>query len=267
MNTAGRWLKQVIGSTLRLYTFPLRWNERVGYFVKGSCFPEGSEHLYRSVRHILANGRVPGDATIVDVGAAGGGTAAYLRARFPANPIIMFEPNPRMADRLTTRAGQIGGTSVRRVALGAERRSVVLNVTANDLSSSLNPLDPGECEQLPPSQREKFRVNLTVPVDVSTLDEELGSVRDVLLLKLDTQGTELDVLRGGLETLRHTRYVLSEMNNHSLYQPTCQYYEVDEYLRLHGFRLADVIVSYYPSCGIQEYDALYENAVHRGDAP
>ena len=49
------------------------------------------------------------------------------------------------------------------------------------------------------------------------------------------------------------------MNNHDLYKNTCKYYEVDEFLRAHSFRMIDLIVTYHTDEEVQEYDALYEN--------
>jgi hypothetical protein len=81
----------------------------------------------------------------------------------------------------------------------------------------------------------------------------------VLLIKLDTQGTELDVLKGAADTLKRTLFVLSEMNNHDDYKHACKYYEVDEWLRQNGFTLADTITSYRNAGRMIEYDAIYIN--------
>ena len=94
---------------------------------------------------------------------------------------------------------------------------------------------------------------------VSTLDDEFKDPPCVLLIKLDTQGTEIEILKGGVETLKKTRFILTEMNNHLLYKRTCQYYEVDEFLRSQSFRLADIVVTYRGDLGVTEYDALYRN--------
>ncbi len=193
----------------------------------------------------------------MDVGAADGGTAAYFRARFPSNPIVAFEPNPRVADRLEETARSIGNMKVRRVALGAARAAATLHVTANNVSSSLCAINATECDARSAEVRDKFHVDARVPVEVTTLDDELADVPIVLLLKLDTQGTELDILQGADRTLERTRFVLVEMGNHQLYEGGCQYHEVDAFLRGHSFRLADLIVSYCPAAGVEEFDALY----------
>jgi FkbM family methyltransferase len=193
------------------------------------------------------------------VGAADGGTSLYLRAIFPKNPIIAFEPNPRMASRIEAKATQIGNIRVRNIALGSVPRTASMYVTSNYLSSSLNPVNEQACRELPPSMRQQMAMREAIPVEVSTLDKELQGVPSVLLMKLDTQGTELDILSGGLQVLKRTRFLLVEMNNHMIYEKTCQYHELDAFLRQHSFKLVDIIVSYYPAAGVTEFDALYEN--------
>ena len=49
-----------------------------------------------------------------------------------------------------------------------------------------------------------------------------------------------------------------------MYKNACQYYEVDQFLREHSFRLADIVVTYRSPEGVNEFDALYERvAQHR----
>jgi hypothetical protein len=81
-------------------------------------------------------------------------------------------------------------------------------------------------------------------VDVSMLDGELAGICSILILKIDTQGSELNILEGGQITLRKTHFVLVEMLNHKTYVNSKGYYEVDEYLRAHGLRLRNITVEY-----------------------
>jgi len=80
-----------------------------------------------------------------------------------------------------------------------------------------------------------------------------------LRLRLRSFTSELDILKGGVELLKRTKFVLTELNNHQLYKGACQYYEVDEFLRKQSFRLVNLVVTYHTNEEVQEYDALYEN--------
>ncbi|HEY0077478.1 MAG TPA: FkbM family methyltransferase [Pyrinomonadaceae bacterium] len=249
-------IKKAIG----LYLLPLRGNDKLFYYVKGTFFTDGTEHLYWATRYIKRRGGgVPKDSIIIDVGGFNGGTALYFASQFEGLKVYCIEPNSKMLPSLKEVEAANERIRVRNIALGAARGEATLHVTSNDLSSSLNELSAEELRRTPESFQEMLREERSIQVRVSTLDDEFADAPPVLLIKLDTQGTELDILKGGTEVLRKTKFVLAEMNNHRFYKNTCQYYEVDEYLRGRGFRLVDVVVSYRGDDGVTEYDALYEN--------
>jgi FkbM family methyltransferase len=248
-------IKKAIG----LYLLPLRGNDKLLYYVKGTFFTDGTEHLYWATRYIKRHARFSNDSIIIDVGGFDGGTARYFAAQFEGLKVYCIEPNSKMLAVLKEVEAANERISVRNLALGAARGQATLHVTSNDLSSSLNELSAEELKRTPESFQEMLKEERSIQVRVSTLDEEFADSPPVLLMKLDTQGTELDILQGGTEVLKRTRFVLAEMNNHRFYKNTCQYYEVDEYLRGRGFRLVDVVVSYRGDDGVTEYDALYEN--------
>ena len=148
---------------------------------------------------------------------------------------------------------------IKKIALGKKKGNAVLHVTANNVSSSLNEISVQEVARTPKIFQASFKQEAEATVEVSTLDDEFSDTPSVLLIKLDTQGTELDILDGGARLLEKTRFVLTEMDNHQLYKNTCQYYEVDDFLRHRSFKLVDIIVSYRGDEGMAEFDALYEN--------
>ena len=99
-----------------------------------------------------------------------------------------------------------------------------------------------------------------IHVRQSTLDAECAALDSILLIKLDTQGSELQILDAAPCTLDKTAFVLTEMSNHRHYRGGCAYYETDALLRSRGFRLADLTVTYHTyEDGTLEFDALYEN--------
>jgi FkbM family methyltransferase len=229
--------------------------------VKDSFFTASTEHLYRAIRHIKKRGGIAADAIIIDVGGFDGGTSRYFAEQFEGHDVYCVEPNSRMIAQLKRVEQTQPRIHVRNMALGSSRGEAQLHVTSNNVSSSINELNLDEIGKQPQVFQSWLREEAAESVTVSTLDDEFKDHESVLLLKLDTQGTELDVLRGGIETLRKTGYVLTEMNNHGMYKNACQYYEVDQFLREHSFRLADVVVTYRAEDGLNEFDALYERRV------
>jgi FkbM family methyltransferase len=247
--------KKLVG----LYLFPLRAQPKVFHQVKGIYFLDPSEHLYRTTKHIDRL-NLRGEELIIDVGGAHGTVSQYFAKLYPNFRIVCVEANPRLKAELEQTFSGSPKVTVKSMALGSAPGEQYLHVTANQLSSSLHDLNAGEIAELQADHRSWLQEVEKIKVNVSTLDDEFKNESRVLLLKLDTQGTEKDILIGGTELLKRTKFVLTEMNNHQIYNGACQYHEVDAFLRSQSFRLVDLIVSYHTNEEVQEYDALYENS-------
>jgi hypothetical protein len=74
---------------------------------------------------------------------------------------------------------------------------------------------------------------------LETLDEWTGGagVPRVDVLKADTQGSELDVLAGAVETLRHVRALELEVEFNPIYDHQPLFGDIDRFLRDRGFVL------------------------------
>jgi 2-O-methyltransferase len=257
--------KKLLSKVIGLYLFPFKPDTRLYHYVKDVFFTAGTEHLYRAIRHIKNRGAAPPGSIIIDVGGFDGGTSIYFAEQFKDLEVYCIEPNSRMIPQLKEVEARRPQIHVKHMALGDKRGQARLHVTSNNVSSSINELNTAEIGKQPPVFQGWLREETEEDIQVSTLDEEFKDQESVLLIKLDTQGTELNVLRGGTETLRKTGFILTEMNNHEMYKNACQYHEVDAFLRAHSFRLVDIVVTYRAAEGLQEFDALYERQPQDGE--
>lgn len=222
------------------------------------CNP--AEHLYRTVQYIRTHQLENSGAYILDIGVADGATCNFFSKEFPAHQVIGFEPVKTSFDHASAQTKQQANISLRHMALSDRRGETTVNITSDSLSSSLNEIDYGTLDTESKAYSSKFETIERQPVTMSTLDHEIKDQK-ILLIKIDTQGTELTILKGGIETLKRTKLILIEMNNHQLYKNSCQYYEVDEFLRQQGFALKDIYVTYRDKGYMKEYDALYINTL------
>lgn len=234
-------------------------NETVFLKTKDTVMCSPSEHLFRLRSYLYTHLSSKLHLPILDVGAADGKTACYFNEHFPKSDIIAYEPIPAMFEIACKNTGGKPKITVRNLALSDKKGTQQIHVTSNYLSSSLNELNASAIQEQAESMQDKMKVLQTLTIQTSTLDEETSNLKELLFIKLDTQGTELSILKHGLQTLRKTHVVLVEMNNHRLYTNGCQYYEVDALLREAGFKLEDMIVTYRPKGQMEEYDALYRN--------
>lgn len=171
---------------------------------------------------------------VVDVGANRGQFLTWASVRFPAARFDCFEPFEESRSRLETVLPNGRSVSIHPVALGDVNEEHDFYVTRADDSSSL--LKPSATQTATFPKSETVR---TIEVQVRRLDDELevGRIARPSLLKIDVQGGELGVLRGGRAVLKAIDYVIVECSFVALYvgQPLSP--EIVSYLAACDFRL------------------------------
>lgn len=253
-----QFVKKLIKQCIGIYLSPFTSNKKLYYYTKDIIFTNCVEHLHRAVAYIKNKGNINNSSCIIDIGAADGGTTLFFSMTFPGRKVYGYEPNTNEYAKAKSKATHLDNVIFRNKALGEEDKNSTLYVTQNKFSSSLNKLNESDVQLLTVEKQKLFQQVETQEVVVSTLDIEFVHEPAILLIKVDTQGTELSILKGAIKTLAKTKYILLEMNNHHLYNNTCQYYEVDEFLRKNGFKLVQI---YAPWGDANEYDALYANTI------
>jgi FkbM family methyltransferase len=157
---------------------------------------------------------------VIDVGANRGQYHDQLREWVEYRGLIVsVEPLPDLAARLRERARRHDPLwEVRECALGAVAGVAEINVMANDAFSSF--FEPTADSGAP------FQAANTVvrrqPVTVRTLADLLGEIGEAHgvrrpFVKLDTQGYDLEVLRGGLAALPRVAGIQTEIALQPLY--------------------------------------------------
>jgi FkbM family methyltransferase len=163
----------------------------------------------------------PGD-TFIDVGAHIGWFTTIAARQIGADGcVIACEPYPPNAAVLRGNLALNDLRNVRLVemALGSEPGELSLAQTSD--SGSVTALDWG------PGQR--------TTTAMTTLDEVAADAPVITLLKMDVEGWEPHVLRGGRGTLRRTRNVLFEINKSALKKADSSADELYNLLREAGF--------------------------------
>ena len=173
--------------------------------------------------------------TMVDVGCRWGPDARWA-ALDPHLQFVGFDPDPVECRELAARLGNPRYSFVP-AALGSSPGTRTLHVTAEPACSSLFPPDIQVIENRP-SLAVANPVG-TEEVSVVTLDDWLASRPEVPVdfIKVDTQGSELDVLRGASRALAAASAVEVEVEFNPIYKGQPLFGEVDAYLRDHGFVL------------------------------
>src|SRR5688500_16811982 len=161
-----------------------------------------------------------------------GGVDPYepLRAAGIAE-VIGFEPQPAECEKLNRTHGPRGHRYLPHFIGDGSRRT--FHVTRDGYSSSLYEPDlalASKFQQL----GELYQVVRTEEVQTTRLDD-LSDIRPIDLAKIDTQGGELDVIRGGRETLREALVIHTEIEFVALYKNQPLFADIDASLRELGF--------------------------------
>ncbi|HTY70156.1 MAG TPA: FkbM family methyltransferase [Alphaproteobacteria bacterium] len=174
---------------------------------------------------------------VLDVGANVGQYRDFLRDRvFYGGLIVSFEPVSRNLDILRRRAAGDRHWVVEGYALAADEGTRAINVMAQtEYSSFLQP----DYTKLPWDDR-CSTVEASETVTMKTLDEVLPSLERRLgfrspYLKLDTQGYDLEVLRGGLQSLPRICALQTEASVIGIYHGMPGYLDAIRFLGEHAF--------------------------------
>lgn len=206
---------------------------RLGYEVVPTAFLE--HHAF--ARHLDTLFRELRIDCVLDVGANRGQYRDFLRDRVGFDGwIISFEPVPGAVALLRDRAATDPRWLIQGYALGSEEGRQPINVMKPDFLSSFRTPDYSKVRLY--TERDVF--DHVESVDVRTLDSVVGELRvgrpwNNPYLKLDTQGFDLEVIRGAASTLPAIRALQTEISVRPLYEKAPSYREMLDALTERGF--------------------------------
>jgi len=190
---------------------------------------------------------------VIDVGANRGQTIDMIRRAFSNAKITAFEPNPDLLPALSRDYREVA--TVEGVAVGSAVGRISFHVSENpELSSVL------AAARSPENIFAATPVRKVVSVPVTTIDSYMQekNIKHINLLKSDTQGFDLEVLRGASQALDRGAVdtILVETNFISLYEQQSTFGEIEQFLKIKNYRLTafyeiarpDYFVSWATTC-------------------
>lgn len=208
-----------------------------------------------TIEHESALARFAFD-TVVDVGANRGQFATFVRATFPQCRVISFEPLDEPASLFEAVFKNDPQVRLIRGAVAAQQADLEMHVTAQEDSSSFFDVSEVQKEAFGSVVVRKTVVHCA-PLSEFVSTEELGKTA---LLKIDTQGYELEVLRGATELLSAFKAIYCELSYVELYRGQPKASEVICFLRDHGFNLTGVYNQAEAGGVALQADMLFEPA-------
>jgi len=156
------------------------------------------------VRRLL---RTRKHCTVVDVGANQGDYTAMCLSAAHETRVIALEPHPAAFAKLSRRFADHSNVITRAIALGAEPRKAQLFDRSNQAGSQHASLIKSVIEDIHHCNAAAEDVTVAL---LDTLADEL-SLEAIMLLKIDTEGSEFDVLRGASRLLAAGRVAVCQI--------------------------------------------------------
>jgi FkbM family methyltransferase len=204
---------------------------------------------------------------VLDVGANAGQYRDFLRDKVLYDgPIISFEPVSHHIDALRERSRGDRDWHIEGYALGSSDGSMPINVMVSDQFSSFLEPDHGRVKDYAglnvPCHTETVTVR-TLDVVLPVLQERFGFDRPYL--KIDTQGFDIEVLRGATESLPAVKALQTEASVIGIYKGMPQYMDIIRYLDQRGFDITGLYpVSRDSALRLVEFDCVMINRAVAG---
>jgi FkbM family methyltransferase len=172
---------------------------------------------------------------IFDIGASDGSWSKDIVEVFPNAEFHLFEPlvdhAPAYKAIMAENLKQYPNFNLHKLALGDKEDVVTINIFPNLVASTVIDMDGSGLDVTP------------VQVPMTTIDALMaaGSVKQPQVIKVDTQGYELSILRGAVKTLPKVSVLLLECWLYRGYgSQTPLLTEIADWLRSINFRLWDI---------------------------
>lgn len=185
---------------------------------------------------------------VFDVGANIGQTTLRIRRSLPGAAIHAFEPSPKAFDQLIRHFGRSDSMELNNVAVGPISGTALFHENeTSELSSLLRPRDWG-CwkESMVP----------TIRLDNYCRDRR---IRIIDVLKVDTQGFDLEVIKSAGSMLENINLIMMEIIFNKMYPHSATVGEIFEFLGDNGFQLVTFYETNHHNGLAYWCDALFRN--------
>jgi FkbM family methyltransferase len=197
--------------------------------------------------------------TVVDVGANTGQFAQKILEFFPNAHLFCFEPLPEPYSILNgwvnTQAGRV---EVFNQAVGDSEGRMEMNFHTDHSPSSSLLKSTGVTESYFPFTAKQEPVSIEITTLDAALGRRLAEMPKDILVKIDVQGYEDRVIRGGRMVLSTAKACILEVSLDSLYEQQAEFKDLLSMLGQLGFRYAGNLQQVYEEDGHVIYlDAVF----------
>jgi len=190
--------------------------------------------------------------TILDIGAYQGEWTKMAHQIFPLAKIFMIEATPDN-ESLLRNVSEASGLSM--TLLGDKSKKSVIFYLADPKETSIS---TGNSIYIEKTQYFNNRHFIRLPMITLDFLVEKRKLKNVDFIKIDTQGSELNILKGGKKTVSKAEFILLETQNLEYNDKAPFTEDVVIAMKSYGFRLFDILETHYLSSGeLFQVDLLF----------
>ena len=196
---------------------------------------------------------------VIDAGANNGGFAKNLRFLGYSGYILSFEPDPSVYAELQSYFASDSRWKGYNIALGSTNDLLVLNINEFSVMNSFLAGNKSTSATLK-----------TINVEVKTLDSLSNEILELntdsrIFLKMDTQGYDLEVIKGCKKLRDKILLLQSEISVQPLYENIPHYIKSLQFYESLGFQPFDLFSVTRNDRGVVEYDAIMINTSNQNN--
>lgn len=167
---------------------------------------------------------------VVDVGVFRG--SDFLYELFPKIKTLLVDPLPEFEQHIARRFKGQYDFEFFHCAAGSKEGTATLQIQSDDAGKSTL----GQPTRIQGQNTEK-----TVEVPIRTIDSIAEFFPGKVGLKIDTEGHELEVLKGATETLKRTEFVIAEVSIKNRFGGGYRFSDVIFFMQQHGFEIIEIL--------------------------
>lgn len=183
---------------------------------------------------------------IFDIGANIGQSIERFKKNFPDPYIYSFEPQPETYSALKAKYDNDPKCHLYNLGLGSVNDKIIFYDMPDKRHGSFIKFNPkgAPSHTYTMGLKNPLGINNEILVDVTTINKFCANknITNIDILKIDTQGYEVEVLKGGLDVLQNVRAIELEVMFSDLYPDHSTLGEISSILESCGFILWDIPV-------------------------
>jgi len=209
-------------------------------------FPSDLFNQFLNYKKILKKKQLYNFKNIVDIGANSGNWSILFKSLYTQSKFFLIEADKKHENKIAKIS------KLFHIGLVDKSKSFKRFYIYNDFNGTGSSI-------FKEKSNHKYKIKKMKTATLDKILKKKFSKKYYDLIKLDTQGSELNILKGATETLKKTQFIIAEIQikNYNINSPN--YKEFNSYLKKKNFKKVATLFNHVINNEISQSDVLYKN--------